>query len=241
MDSIISSIKKTLSKDDDEEAKEEQDADVAAAEQELLPPPKPKSRGRRGSVLRQMDDRQDHMRKLALKERMRSQIFSQSVAKAGGIAIPPDSVVTDEEESMSVGDLRESEVAEIRKEAVDEAKELSAKMLELKAILEKAGMDVSKPEGQLVTYPLEVRVQNFGFSAEVGEASERIATVYNSSMIFPIVETFKRLVRGQKLCQNVKTRRQILENINLVFKPGRSYLRKFLRCILSQSVDDSHD
>jgi len=193
-------------------------------------PPTPKEdrgeiRPRRVSLLRHTEEsttnRRDHMKSLLLKEKIRSSMLNKVMF--GKPSTPTDLSVVEEGGSslLTLGADRDSQlINELREEV--EREPASTKIQELQEFLEKHGVNLDSIGEQ----PLEVRMKNFGYSVLVRPNSDQIATVYNQSMLYSIVTFFQRLVKGEDLFPRGETRKTILENINLVFKPGKSYLRK---------------
>ena len=53
----------------------------------------------------------------------------------------------------------------------------------------------------------------------------KIPTVYNSGLLYAIMSKLKRIVRSRKLCDKLTSEEKvIMENVNLVFDPGKMYL-----------------
>lgn len=71
-------------------------------------------------------------------------------------------------------------------------------------------------------YPVEVRIKGLSFQAKVNPDSQKIRTVYNSSIIYKINRWCKRVTSGEK--RPPKATKTILEDVNLVLHPGKMYL-----------------
>jgi ABC-type multidrug transport system fused ATPase/permease subunit len=133
-------------------------------------------------------------------------------------------------------------VSELRLQVKDELRrnELLAKNRELEKRLRRS--DILSYLGR-TEYPLEVRVLNFTFEVAAEEDNRagdlsgggsdpyRIRTVFNSSFVYPVWLWLSDLWRGG--CDGRRRRRRrgrryttkrVLDNINLIFEPGKSYL-----------------
>lgn len=194
---------------------EEAKVDEETPEDQGEKPQRPPMGGRRGSLLRRTDDRKDHLKKLFLKEKIRSKRFKSLADLSASL----------EDEKSTLAGEDSQYLKDLQKEVDEETDEASSTLGEVEAILKRNGVDVHSPgHGGLVERPLEVRVNNFSFTACVDASSAEIKTVYNSSFLYPINQFFKRLRHGQALFPNNESQKKILQNISLDFKPGKSYL-----------------
>jgi ABC-type multidrug transport system fused ATPase/permease subunit len=84
-------------------------------------------------------------------------------------------------------------------------------------------------------FPLEVRLQNVTYTvadeaaaADQGSSSQKIQTVFNTSVFYAAYAWLRRLVQCQDDIISNKTlqvpRKSVLEDINLVIQPGKQYL-----------------
>ena len=71
-------------------------------------------------------------------------------------------------------------------------------------------------------FPIEVRMKGLSFQALVDTSSQKIQTVYNSSPIYAIGKGFRRMISGEGAPQKIN--KVILDDINLVLRPGKMYL-----------------
>jgi ABC-type multidrug transport system fused ATPase/permease subunit len=69
---------------------------------------------------------------------------------------------------------------------------------------------------------VEVRMSNFSYTAKVKEEDRAIRTVFNQSFVHDLWRFVKRVSRGEKKPEPIE--KVVLDNISLVFKPGRMYL-----------------
>lgn len=74
-------------------------------------------------------------------------------------------------------------------------------------------------------FPIEIRIDNLSYTVPVTENSNKIQTVYNSSILYKIVKFCKHLgaERDPEAYSN-PTKKVILDQISLTLKPGRMYL-----------------
>lgn len=78
-------------------------------------------------------------------------------------------------------------------------------------------------------FPVSIKLSDVSFSVQFTEASGKIKTVYNSSLVYQVVTFFKNhLIRKensqkQKVDHVVYTK-HVLENVSLSLKPGKNYL-----------------
>lgn len=88
-------------------------------------------------------------------------------------------------------------------------------------------------ESVLQEYPVQVRLHHVTYQAQqaVSARKNKIPTVYNTSVAYPIYKAMKRYRKDgiqaawEELCQKTEYEVvDILRDINLILKPGRSYL-----------------
>lgn len=72
------------------------------------------------------------------------------------------------------------------------------------------------------TFPIEVRMDKLTYSAPLTLNSNKIQTVYNSSLLYKVVKYFKDIGREKVAAE--KGTKTILDNISLILKPGKMYL-----------------
>jgi len=195
---------------------------IEGDDDDLPEPPRPRMMGRRGSILRRDEGgvRGDRMKTLFLKEHIRSRMF-RSMADISR------ELVSEDEEAM--GALADPEMMrELEKEVEQEEEtEDSSTLKQITSKLKEIGIDHQSSgwDRQIREKPLEVRVQGFSFTATVDELSTEIKTVYNDSLLYPIAQFFKAIRHGKNpFAPKVKLEKKVLSDINLVLKPGRSYL-----------------
>lgn len=71
-------------------------------------------------------------------------------------------------------------------------------------------------------FPIEVRMDQLTYSVPVITSSNKIQTVYNSSLIYKVVRFVKDL--GQAKASQETVSKHVLDNISLCLKPGNMYL-----------------
>lgn len=75
------------------------------------------------------------------------------------------------------------------------------------------------------TFPIEVRIDDLSYSVPVTASSNKIQTVYNSSIVYKIIKFVKnRGARRDPQARTEPTSKVILDQISLALKPGRMYL-----------------
>lgn len=177
-------------------------------------------RGRRGSILRQNESRTDYLQHLLAKKKIQNDFLHKSVADFVTLSAMEAAEVC----AASVdGPMVDSQTYdELKGEVEAETGGLSSKVREIHEMIAATGVKISK---DMTQFPLEVRMENVNYSVPVDDnADAQIQTVYTSSFLFPIVECCKRLLRGEKVLGEEAPRKKILSDINMDFRPGRSYL-----------------
>jgi ABC-type glutathione transport system ATPase component len=71
---------------------------------------------------------------------------------------------------------------------------------------------------------LEVRMENFTYSVPISSEAGKVKTVYNSSVLYPVYKFFQRTWRGEKKKPARIGTKKVLDDINLVLRPGKAYL-----------------
>mmetsp|Transcript_4399 Transcript_4399/g.11080 ORF Transcript_4399/g.11080 Transcript_4399/m.11080 type:complete len:1493 (+) Transcript_4399:44-4522(+) len=72
--------------------------------------------------------------------------------------------------------------------------------------------------------PLEVRMVDFSYTALIQPGANKVKTVFNSSFLYDMKKLWKRVFRGEEPEAELPIRKVILDKINLVIEPGKSYL-----------------
>ena len=71
-------------------------------------------------------------------------------------------------------------------------------------------------------FPIEIRIEKLSFLVPYTEASTKITTVYNSSLVYKAIKSLKQLVNGMKESKHTRASTKIvLDNISLCLKPGK--------------------
>ncbi|GKY96133.1 hypothetical protein MPSEU_000573400 [Mayamaea pseudoterrestris] len=185
----------------------QQDESAAAAQSTPNPRTRP-TRIRQGSALRRDDERRNRMERLHLKRIIETRIMRKRYSSRR-LSSSLHSV-TDVEAADS------SFVMEIQTEA--EMAEQTTHNSEVIMRLEKI-LGNLRPPG----HPLEVRMNQFCYSVAVPERTNEISTVFNRSPVYYAMALIKKLLKGAPLATPA-AEKHVLQNINLVLKPGKSYL-----------------
>jgi len=185
----------------------------------------------KGSVLHRNSDRGDHLRRLYLKRKM-SEKFLQSLHPK---ISEEDEVILNRDFRLEMGEVVETSIdflpnkydesllEEIRNEVETEHnKEAeSAKIQEIESIQKDYGPFLKGYN----EFPLEVRLKNVTYTVPIDESSNKIQTVYNSSLLYPLYKFVKRrLINCEPKPEQQIGSKNVLANISLVLKPGRQYL-----------------
>ena len=148
-----------------------------------------------------------------------------------------DAAVYDEEEALVVEvgksvDLEASRamMEELTQEVLLEAEAVASssggtsKLQEITSLLERRGIDLTSQQHR--SMPLETRVKGFTYTVPVNDQMGKIVTVYNSSVLYSAVRLAKRIAKGENIFQKASkgTPKTILDNIDLIIEPGKSYL-----------------
>lgn len=177
---------------------------------------------RRGSLLRtKKTDRRDHFHKLYLKRKIRnSMVALRSLEVEGSVSDLEGAAVSGEEdERIEDTELFDELKAQVEEE-IDKA-DVGNKIVETNKILHdfyryaKLGLKI---------LPLEVRMKDFTFSVPITADAGKVKTVYNSSFFYTATKFLQRAMRCEKKQSNIVGSKNILQDINLVLKPGRMYL-----------------
>ena len=183
---------------------------------------------RRGSMLRRRLDtdesflsadgteRGDRLQRLLTMKQIRSEVMSKSVSDLSEMMID----IQAESSLEAMGD--EEFLDKLRREVEGgiKADALSARLMEIESLLQSYNVS-RKP---MAHYPLEVRVSNLHFVVPVYDKADKIKTVFNSSPLYYVYKFIRRLVSCESLRRPKPTMKKVLENVNLVLEPGKSYL-----------------
>ncbi len=207
----------------------------------------PIKRRRAGSLLRRSDNtREHHLRQLVSERNARQQYLSKlmrrdslrgsvlggenpevhsspqlgkRLRKGKSNGIVERYVQARENEQLKVSTTSavttEYELTDAQKEQMQK---MSESMIAIKRKLEEY-RDLSH------SFPIEIRIDNLTYTVPVTSSSNKIKTVYNSSIIYKLVKLFKR-VGNSNAAENGSgpTSKVILDRISLLLKPGRMYL-----------------
>ena len=204
----------------------------------------------KGSLLRRskdeddpaQDHRGDHLRRLLLKRKIHEK-FRQSLSPrfadqqdeqqderaardydfSGAAAMEEE----EEDEENASGFLSskydESLLEEIRNEVeTEQNKQIESARIQEMETIQKEYRRCMKGYNE---FPLEVRLRNVSYTVPIDANSTKIQTVYNASCLYPVFKFFKRrIVRCEPVPVPRIVQKHVLQNINLVLKPGRQYL-----------------
>lgn len=173
-------------------------------------------------------ERQDHLQHLFLKKSIRDRVLkslqhSDSVASDSSISSVERVLAAHGTDDDSLGDADRdmAMLADLKREIreeLDGAKE-SAKVKELNAMMRQ--LQGVTPH---VKYPLEVRLENVTYTVQVDDSQSRIATVYNSSFLYPLYKWFKHVALGEAMPVSRIMQRPIIQDVSLCLQPGKNYL-----------------
>jgi ABC-type multidrug transport system fused ATPase/permease subunit len=184
---------------------------------------------RRGSTLRQNDERASHLGRLLLKRSIREDMMASLSAHQ------PVSEITTGVQSSTImhGSYKDGKVemgsnayldelrAEVEQEMNQGTDSESAKIREIAEI----GKQYQEQLSHFNEFPLEVRLRNVSYKVTLDASDQHIQTVYNTSFLYPIVQTSQRILKGEPRATQPATRQKdILSNISLVLHPGKQYL-----------------
>jgi hypothetical protein len=185
---------------------------------------------RRGSMLRSKGkNRRDHFRHLLMKRKIRAALerrlgtkfsggraVTDAGAESGGSGAESD---YDQEASTRCISHYHDLKAEVEDEMVD--KDASGKVHEAKLMLKEYYRYAKKGVRNL---SVEVRMENLTYSVPISSEAGKVMTVYNSSFLYPVYKFFQRTWRGETKKPSRIGTKKVLDDINLVLKPGKMYL-----------------
>jgi hypothetical protein len=181
---------------------------------------------RRGSMLRSKGkNRRDHFSHLLMKRKIRAAMerslgprFSGRAATESGAESGAESDFDQEAATKCIshyGTLRK----EVERDMLEE--EDTGKVREAKLMLKEYYIYAKKAVWNL---SVEVRMENLTYSVPISSEAGKVMTVYNSSFLYPVYKFFQRTWRGEKKKPSRIGTKKVLDDINLVLKPGKMYL-----------------
>ena len=183
----------------------------------------------RSSMLRSKGkNRRDHFRHLLMKRKIRAALertlgskFSgraatDASAESGGSGAESD---CDQEASTRFISHYHALQVEVQNEMAD--KDTTGKLQEAKLMLKEYAIYAKKALRHL---SVEVRMENLTYSVPISSEAGKVMTVYNSSFLYPVYKFFQRTWRGEKKKPSRIGTKKVLDDINLVLKPGKMYL-----------------
>jgi hypothetical protein len=166
---------------------------------------------RRTSMLKKEGSRKDHLEQL-VKTRRASVKYLGNMVDGGGALISPRAA-----DPVPSSILASKQSVQLTPEQRDLIIEESKFLKEVSELAKEFNMHFPK------TYSsIEVKVQDFSYKVAIDVEDTKIRTVLNQSPIHDVWHWMKRIYNGQK--KKEKLEKVLLEDINLVFKPGRMYL-----------------
>jgi len=159
---------------------------------------------RRTSIAKHGGSRKDHLEQLVRTRRASVQYMGKVIDRSA----PEKSTIQPVSAKMSV-----QLTAEQKEDIVQESKFIK----EVSAVAKEFAQHFPSTFSSV-----EVKVQDFSYKVKVEEADKKIQTVYNQSGVYMVWSWIKRVCRHQKKAEMEE--KILLDNINLVFKPGRMYL-----------------
>jgi hypothetical protein len=184
---------------------------------------------RRGSMLRSKGkNRRDHFRHLLMKRKIRAALerklgsrFSGRAATDAGAESGGSGAESDYDQEASTRCI--SQYVDLKAEVEDEMadKDTTGKVQEAKLMLKEYYLYAKKAVRHL---SVEVRMENLTYSVPISSEAGKVRTVYNSSFLYPVYKFFQRTWRGEKKKPSRIGTKKVLNDINLVLKPGKMYL-----------------
>lgn len=156
-----------------------------------------------------------HLRRLFMRRKYRDKLINQST-KALGVMVQfaEEEESTDEEADTETMKLNEEDQMD------SHVKEVSEKLMKIQAMV--AGYQ--KAFGNRYQVPLEVRLQDFSYAVLLEPDSRKIKTVFNSSFLYDVKKFYKKYFTSQNIVAPQPIKKVILDKINLVIEPRKSYL-----------------
>jgi ABC-type multidrug transport system fused ATPase/permease subunit len=180
---------------------------------------------RHGSLLRSKEkNRRDHFRHLLMKRKIRAAMerklgsrFARSIEM--GAESGAESDVDLEKSFKGVANYSElrGEVEDEMGHKIDDTGKVQEAKLMLKEYYQYAKKGVRN-------LSVEVRMENLTYSVPISSEAGKVMTVYNSSFLYPVYKFFQRTWRGEKKKPSRIGTKKVLDDINLVLKPGKMYL-----------------
>jgi ABC-type multidrug transport system fused ATPase/permease subunit len=176
---------------------------------------------RQASMLRPKMKRQDHFRRLLLKHRIRAAL-ERKPGKAATESGTESDLDLDEAPS-STSSAENSLYYEVKAEVQAEmdTADSTGKVKEAYVMSKDYYRYAKKGVRNL---SLEVRMENFTYSVPISSEAGKVKTVYNSSSLYQIEKFFQRMWRGEKKKPARIGTKKVLDDINLVLRPGKAYL-----------------
>jgi ABC-type multidrug transport system fused ATPase/permease subunit len=185
---------------------------------------------RRGSMLRSKGkNRRDHFRHLLMKRKIRAALERKLGSRFSGRAATTDAgaesggSLADSDCDQEASNRCMSRYQDLKAEVEDEMahKDTSGKVQEAKLMLKEYYLYAKKAVRHL---SVEVRMENLTYSVPISSEAGKVMTVYNSSFLYPVYKFFQRTWRGEKKKPSRIGTKKVLDDINLVLKPGKMYL-----------------
>ena len=165
------------------------------------------------------ENRQSTHLKRLYSQRMRQEKFIEksvrhlSTSRQDVIASSDDEAT---EDLSSDAALRKSEVDEHTRDLTEKRKQVLVMFREWE--------EATAGEKEKFQVPLEVRVRDFSYSVLIRPGSEKIQTVYNSSILYVLKKLYKKYWKNEADNNEMPVTKVILDDINLVIQPGKNYL-----------------
>jgi ATP-dependent Clp protease ATP-binding subunit ClpA len=195
----------------------------------------PQGRRRWGSALHRNNQRSQRLLSLNTKEKIRRLLLGNQFESAKGKESSSRDLEIPGAGSEQLAIFKETEpflYYQVQNE--DLGKRDSAILKEINKLIEPYAV-ASGESLRAQKFPLEVRLQNVTYTvadeaaaADQGSSSQKIQTVFNTSVFYAAYAWLRRLVQCQDDIISNKTlqvpRKSVLEDINLVIQPGKQYL-----------------
>eukprot|EP00522_Entomoneis_paludosa_P007380 CAMPEP_0172455684 /NCGR_PEP_ID=MMETSP1065-20121228/12192_1 /TAXON_ID=265537 /ORGANISM="Amphiprora paludosa, Strain CCMP125" /LENGTH=1539 /DNA_ID=CAMNT_0013208153 /DNA_START=180 /DNA_END=4799 /DNA_ORIENTATION=- len=159
--------------------------------------------------------RPTHLRKLFLRRKQKDKYMEKSTKALGLLVQQAEAGDTDDEMQLDFVSLDEAG------EIDEHTKELTNKIRKINEMF-KEWIEVSG--GKTFDLPLEVRMEDFSYSVMLQPGANKVKTVFNSSFLYSLKKFYKKHVTKEEEKMEAPTKKVILDNINLVIEPSKSYL-----------------
>jgi ABC-type multidrug transport system fused ATPase/permease subunit len=187
---------------------------------------------RRTSMLRTKGkNRRDHFRHLLMKRKIRAAIerklgrsgksMGESGAESGAESESDIDMDASTKTNASYRLLRAEVEEDMGIEKGDREQDTMGKVKEAQLMLKEYYRYAKKDVRNL---SLEVRMESLCYSVPISSEAGKVMTVYNSSFLYPVYKFFQRTWRGEKKEPSRIGTKKVLDDINLVLKPGKMYL-----------------